>query len=345
MGLQIVWFVIIAFFWTGFFVLEGFDFGVGALHTVVGKTDLERRVAINTIGPFWDGNEVWLIVAGAATFAAFPDWYATWFSALYLALVLVLFALIIRGISFEYRGRIQTARWKATWSVALTVGSLLLPLLFGIALGDLLYGLPIDSSGEYTGNFFDLLTPYGIWVGITLLSLTLLHGSTFLTLRTTGVVYERARRLAMPFALIAIVTVSVFTIWTQVLSDQGDIPGPLQAIPVIAIVAAAWAVRDRHDGWAFTATAIAIALSVISIFIDLYPNVMVSSTSSDNNLTVSSAASGNYALKVMTVVALLVTPVVLAYQIWNFYVFRHRIASPKVSSEQPSPEVATQETT
>jgi cytochrome bd ubiquinol oxidase subunit II len=343
MGLQIVWFVIITIFWTGFFVLEGFDFGVGALHTVVGKTDLERRVAINTIGPFWDGNEVWLIVAGGATFAAFPDWYATWFSALYLALVLVLFGLIIRGVSFEFRGKIQTPRWKTTWSTALTVGSIMLPVLFGIALGDLLYGLPIDSSGEFTGSFWSLFTPYGVWVGITLLSLTLLHGSTFLALRTTGIVYDRARRLTMPFALVAIVTVVVFTIWTQVLSDQGDIPGPLQAIPVIAIVAAAWAVRDRHDGWAFTATAIAIALTIVSIFIDLYPNVMVSSTSEENNLTVSSAASGNYALKVMTVVAVVIFPIVLAYQLWNFHVFRQRIASPKAPTS-PTP-LAGQETT
>jgi cytochrome d ubiquinol oxidase subunit II len=342
MGLQIVWFVIIAIFWTGFFVLEGFDFGVGALHTVVGKTDLERRVAINTIGPFWDGNEVWLIVAGGATFAAFPDWYATWFSALYLALVLVLFGLIIRGVSFEFRGKIQTPRWKSTWSAALTTGSIILPVLFGIALGDLLYGLPIDSNGEFTGSFWSLLTPYGIWVGITLLSLTLLHGSTFLALRTTGIVHDRARKLTMPFALVAIVTVVVFTIWTQVLSDHGDIPGPLQAIPVIAIVAAAWAVRDRHDGWAFTATAIAIALTIVSIFVDLYPNVMVSSTSEANNLTVSSAASGNYALKIMTIVAVVIFPIVLAYQLWNFHVFRQRIASPPAPS--PTPQAA-QETT
>jgi len=347
MGLQIVWYVIIAIFWTGFFVLEGFDFGVGALHSVVGKTDLERRVAINTIGPFWDGNEVWLIVAGGATFAAFPAWYATWFSALYLALVLVLFGLIVRGVSFEYRGKIDTPRWKTTWSSALTVGSLMLPVLLGIALGDLLYGLPIDSSGEYTGSFWNLLTPYGIWVGITLLSLTLLHGSTFLTVRTTGIVHDRARRLTMPFALVSIVTVLVFTIWTQVLSEKGDIPGPLQAIPLIAIVAAAWAVRDRHDGWAFTATAIAIALTIVTIFVDLYPNVMVSSTSSENNLTVANTASGNYALKVMTVVAVVLFPVVLVYQIWNFHVFRHRIASPKASAETetPSPQAVQQETT
>jgi len=191
------------------------------------------------------------------------------------------------------------------------------------------------------------LTPYGVWVGITLLSLTLLHGSTFLTLRTTGIVHDRARRLTMPFALVAVVTVLVFTIWTQVLSEKGDIPGPLQAIPLIAIVAAAWAVRDRHDGWAFTATAVAIALTIVTIFVDLYPDVMVSSTSSDNNLTVANTASGNYALKVMTVVAVVLFPVVLAYQIWNFHVFRHRIASPKASveTEAPSPQAVQQETT
>ena len=217
-----------------------------------------------------------------------------------------------------------------------------LPVLFGIALGDLLYGLPIDSNGEFTGSFWSLLTPYGIWVGITLLSLTLLHGSTFLALRTTGIVHDRARKLTMPFALVAIVTVVVFTIWTQVLSDHGDIPGPLQAIPVIAVVAAAWAVRDRHDGWAFTATAIAIALTIVSIFVDLYPNVMVSSTSEANNLTVSSAASGNYALKIMTIVAVVIFPIVLAYQLWNFHVFRQRIASPPAPS--PTPQAA-QETT
>ncbi len=333
MGLQIVWFVIITIFWVGFFVLEGFDFGVGALHTFVGKTNLERRVAINTIGPFWDGNEVWLIVAGGATFAAFPDWYASWFSALYLALVLVLFALIVRGVSFEYRGRIDQPRWRTTWSLALTVGSIMLPILLGIGLGDLLYGLPIDSNGDYTGSFIDLLTPYGVWVGVTLLSLTLLHGSIFLTLRTTGIVHDRARRMAGPFALIAIATVAVFTFWTQVLSDQGDIPGPFELVPLLAIVGAAWAVRDGHDGWAFTATSIAIGLSVASIFIALYPNVMISSTDEANNLTVANAASGSYALKVMTVVAVVLFPLVLIYQAWNFHVFRHRIASPKATAD------------
>ena len=237
-------------------------------------------------------------------------------------------------MSFEFRGKIDQPRWRTTWSLALTVGSLMLPLLFGIGIGDLLYGLPIDSNGDFTGSFIDLLTPYGVWVGVTLLSLTLLHGSIFLTLRTTGVVHDRARRLAGPFASIAIGTVVVFTFWTQVLSDQGDIPGPLEFVPLLAIVGAAWAVRDGHDGWAFTATSIAIGLSVASLFIALYPNVMVSSTDEANNLTVANAASGSYALKVMTVVAVVLFPVVLIYQAWNFHVFRHRIASPKATVDE-----------
>ena len=195
MHLHTLWFVIIAFFWVGFFVLEGFDFGVGALHMIIGKTDTERRVALNTIGPWWDGNEVWLVVAGASMFAAFPGWYATMFSALYLALLLVLAALMARGVSFEYRGKRDDPRWRIRWRWASTIGSVLVPFLLGLGLGDLLVGLPINSKHDFTGNFFDLFTPYGIWTGLTLVGLCLLHGATFLMLKTAGVVRERARAL------------------------------------------------------------------------------------------------------------------------------------------------------
>ena len=339
--MQVFWFGVVAVFWTGFFVLEGFDFGVGMLHTAVGKTELERRIAINTIGPFWDGNEVWLIVAGASIFAAFPDWYATWFSALYLALMLVLIALILRGVSFEYRGKVDSPRWRSTWSWTLTIGSAALPVLFGVALGDLLHGLPIDQSGEFTGSFWDLLTAYGLWVGLTLLSLSLLHGAIFLCLRTTGAIHDRARRLAGPFSLIAIVTVVVFATWTHIDSDRGVIPGPVQAIAVFAIIGAAWAVRDGHDGWAFTATSVAMATSVLSLFIDLYPNVMVSSTNSAYNLTVANSASSPYALKVMTIVAVVFFPLVLVYQSWSYFTFRSRIKGPRLDT--PSSETTTPE--
>ena len=328
MGLQVLWFIIIAFFWTGFFILEGFDLGVGALHMVVGKTDIERRVAINSIGPFWDGNEVWLIVAAASMFAAFPLWYASMFSAMYLVLMLVILALIIRGVSFEYRGKLMSPRWRATWDWTLTIGSILLPLLLGIALGDLLHGLPINKDGNYTGSFVDLLTPYGIWTGVTLLALTLAHGATYLSLRTTGAVQERAHRLAQPFAWVAALFVLGFFIWTHVLSSQGVLPNPIQILAFLLAVGAAWAVRDGYSGWAFAATTATIAATIGSLFVSLYPNVMVSSTNSAYNLTVSNASSSNYALTVMTVVAAIFTPLVLAYQAWSYYVFRARVKGP-----------------
>ena len=328
MGLQVLWFIIIAFFWTGFFILEGFDLGVGALHMVVGKTDIERRVAINSIGPFWDGNEVWLIVAAASMFAAFPLWYASMFSAMYLVLMLVILALIIRGVSFEYRGKLMSPRWRATWDWTLTIGSILLPLLLGIALGDLLHGLPINKDGNYTGSFVDLLTPYGIWTGVTLLALTLAHGATYLSLRTTGAVQERAHHLAQPFAWVAALFVLGFFIWTHVLSSQGVLPNPIQILAFLLAVGAAWAVRDGYSGWAFAATTATIAATIGSLFVSLYPNVMVSSTNSAYNLTVSNASSSNYALTVMTVVAVIFTPLVLAYQAWSYYVFRARVKGP-----------------
>src|SRR5690349_10767106 len=182
MSLETFWFIVVAFFWTGFFVLEGFDFGVGVLHTVVGRDDAERRVALEAIGPFWDGNEVWLIVAGAAMFAAFPAWYATLFSGLYLALLLILVALMARGASFEFRERISSDRWQHVWQWATTLGSGALPLLLGIGLGGMVAGLPIDAQGEYSGGFADMFTAHGVWTGVTLLALSVLHGATFLAL-------------------------------------------------------------------------------------------------------------------------------------------------------------------
>lgn len=341
MDLQVLWFVIITIFWTGFFILEGFDLGVGVLHRLVGKNDTEQRVAINTIGPFWDGNEVWLIVGGAAIFAAFPSWYATWFSSLYLALMLVIVMLMARGLSFEYRGKIENTKWRSFWSWALTVSSAALPVLFGIALGDLLVGLPVNQSGDYTGNFFDLLTPYGLWTGLTMLVLTVLHGSTFLMLKTTDSVAGRAKVIANRSAWVAAVVVIVFAVWTHVIADDNVLPGPFEALAVFCILAAVWAVRDEHDGWAFTATAAAIGFTVISLFANLYPNVLVSSTDSAYNLTISNSASGHYALVVMTIVAVVLFPIVLLYQGYSYWVFRARVRVPKepatTASETVSP--------
>ena len=230
-------------------MLEGFDFGVGMLHTIVGKTDTERRVALNTIGPWWDGNEVWLVVAGASMFAAFPGWYATMFSALYLALLIVLAALMARGVAIEFKGKSDGRRWRATWTWCTTLGSLLIPLLLGVGLGDLLNGLPINSSHDFTGNFFDLLTAYGLWTGVTLVGLCLLHGATFLKLRTTD---RRARaccaRVARPLGWAAIALVVGWVIWTRKVAGGADVPGPVEVLAVIAVIfAAGWRASD-HDG-------------------------------------------------------------------------------------------------
>src|SRR5271154_2422768 len=332
MQLHTVWFVIVSIFWTGFFVLEGFDFGVGALHTLVAKAGPERAVALGTIGPWWDGNEVWLIVAGAGTFAAFPGWYATMFSALYLALLLVLVALMARGVSFEFKDKSENPRWRTTWRWAMTIGCVLIPLLLGVGLGDLLNGLPIDSSHEFTGNFFDLLTPYGLFTGVTLLALCLLHGATFLKLRTTDAVRERSRAAARPLGWVAIALVIGWVIWTRSVAGGPDVPQPCEILAVLAVVFAARLAITDHDGFAFASSAVAIAALVGSIFIDLYPNVMVSSTNAAYNLTVNNSASGHYALTVMTVVAVIFFPLVLIYQGWSFHVFRARLKSPAPAS-------------
>lgn len=329
MDLQTVWFVIIAIFWVGFFVLEGFDLGVGVLHQFVGKDDVQKRVAINSIGPFWDANEVWLIVGGAAIFAAFPGWYATMFSSLYLALVLVLVALIVRGLSFEYRGKRDSAAWRSGWSWALTISSALIPLLLGVGLGDLLTGLPIDDNQEYAGTFWNLLTPYGLVTGALLLILCLAHGAAFLTLKTTGEVRDRSRRLALLFGGISFVLVVLWVLYS-VFAAGGVSPLTL-VVQILAIAGMAVGIlmqQRGRDGAAFAGTAVAIGGSVASIFTSLFPNVMVSSLSAANNLTVSNTASGEYALRIMTIVAVVMFPIVLLYQGWNYWVFRSRVSTP-----------------
>ncbi len=326
MTLVSFWFLLISVVWTGFFVLEGFDFGVGMLHTLVGRDEPGRRAAINTIGPLWDGNEVWLIVAGAAMFAAFPGWYATMFSGFYLALVLLLGALMGRGISFEYRGKRDSATWRRTWSTLMIIGSVLVPVLIGVALGDLLHGLPIDARHEYTGSFWTLLQPYGIFTGVTFLVICVTHGGTFLALKTTGQVRDRAVAVARRSAPLTALVVLGFALWTHAIAGKGLLINPVEIIAVLAVLAAGWLVYAGLEGWAFAATTVAMATAVLSIFSELYPRVMVSSTSAANNLTIHNSASGSYSLKVMTVVVAIFLPVVLAYTAWTYYVFRRRLS-------------------
>jgi cytochrome bd ubiquinol oxidase subunit II len=334
------WFVLITILWTGFFVLEGFDMGVGMLHRFVGKDDAGQRTVINTIGPLWDGNEVWLIVAGAAMFAAFPGWYATMFSGLYLALVLLLAALIVRGVSFEYRGKGTSERWRDSWSWLLIIGSLLAPFLLGLALGDLLNGLPIGANHEYTGSFWDLFTAYGVFAGIALVALCLLQGAIFIGLKTSGDVRFRAGKTARRIAPVTALITLAFVGWTHVTAGGGGFLNPVEFLAMLAILAAWALVSAHHEGWAFTANTVAIAIVIITLFVDLYPHVMVSSTNRAYSLTVYNSASPPYSLKVTTVAALVVLPFVLAYQAWTYYVFRRRITDqsfrPAVGTPRPA---------
>ncbi|WP_155368311.1 cytochrome d ubiquinol oxidase subunit II [Catellatospora vulcania] len=333
MTLPDIWFIAIAVLWTGFFILEGFDFGVGMLHGVVGRDDAGRQMAVSSIGPLWDGNEVWLVVAAAAMFAAFPGWYATMFSALYLALVLALVALIVRGMSFEYRNKDAHPRWRRTWSTLMTVGSVLAPFVLGVGLGDLLHGLPIGADQEYAGTFADLLPPYSLFVGLTFVVLCALHGATFLALKTTADVRERAVRLTRRIAPWAALAVLIYITWSHVLSGKGFLPNVIEIAAVLAVLAAAWLVKEGKEGWAFTATTFAMATSVLVIFTNLYPRVMVSTMGAANDLTVANTASGSYALTVMTWVLVVLLPVVILYQGWTYHVFRRRLTHADVTDE------------
>jgi cytochrome d ubiquinol oxidase subunit II len=329
--LATLWFIIIAVLWTGYFVLEGFDFGVGILLPLLGRDETERRVLINTIGPVWDGNEVWVIVAGGATFAAFPDWYATLFSGFYLALLLILVALILRGVAFEYRGKRGEPTWKARWDLAIVVGSLIPAILWGIAFANILRGVPIDAKKEFVGNFWTLLNPYALLGGLTTLVLFLLHGAIFLALKTRGEIRDRANRLAARIGVVAVVVAAAFLGWTAGIRVTAA-SATLSVLAALALVGALIANRMQREGWAFIGTALTIGLAVITLFTALFPDVMPSTISAANSLTVHNASSSPYTLKIMSWVALIFLPLVLLYQGWTYWVFRRRIGVSDIPS-------------
>jgi cytochrome bd ubiquinol oxidase subunit II len=341
MDLQTLWFVLIAVLWSGYFMLEGFDFGVGMLLPFLPGDERERGTMFETIGPVWDGNEVWLVVAGGATFAAFPAWYGTMFSGFYLALLLLLFFLIIRVVSFEWRGKSETPRWRATWTAANALGSFGASLVWGVGLANLLYGVPINSSGDFSGSFWDLFSGYTVLGGVTVVFLFAFHGATFLTLRTTGDLCERAAATARRLSLAAAVAVAAFLSWTVAVAvdrnDKSVFPPVLPAALGIAAVALAlvFVLRGR-SGWAFAMTAFGAVLWVATIFTSLYPRVMVSSSGFANSLSVDNASSAHYTLAVMSIVAAIFLPVILLYQGWTYHVFRHRIGSEPVGREAGS---------
>jgi cytochrome d ubiquinol oxidase subunit II len=305
-------------------VLEGFDFGVGMLLPVLGRDELRRRVMINTIGPVWDGNEVWLLVAGGATFAAFPEWYASLFSGFYLALLVILVALIARGVAFEYRGKVDSVRWRRNWDLAIVAGSAVPALLWGVAFGNIVRGVPLDAQHHYTGTFFTLLNPYALLGGVTTLTLFGTHGAIFTALKTTGEIRADARRLAGRLGLVSVVAAAGFLVWTQV-AHGGVATAVTGAIAAVALIAALSANAAGREGWSFLATAGTIVFATAMLFLALYPDVLPSAPNPANSLTVTNAASTHYTLKIMTWVAVVFTPVVLLYQGWTYWVFRRRI--------------------
>jgi cytochrome bd ubiquinol oxidase subunit II len=344
-----LWFIAIAVLWAGYFLLEGFDFGVGILLPVLGRGDTQRRVMINAIGPVWDGNEVWLLTAGGATFAAFPFWYASMFSALYLPLLIVLVALIIRGVGFEFRGKRESARWRAGWDAALFLGSLVPAILWGVAFANVLRGIPLNAAHNYTGNFFTLLNGYALLGGLATLSLFTLHGAVFLTLKTTGEIRRRAAAAARAVGAVATAAGGGFLAWTEAsyrapghAGTTGAASVALAALAALALIAGVAASRAGREGYAFAGTAVAIVAATGALFTALYPRVLPSSTSAAYDLTTANAASAAKTLMVMTVVAAIFLPFVLAYQGWTYWVFRKRVgADPQPPPQAPPVEQPT----
>ena len=336
MSFETVWFLLIAVLWIGYFILEGFDFGVGMLLPFVSRNEADRRAVLTTLGPVWDGNEVWLLVAGGATFAAFPEWYATLFSGFYLPLFLILISLIVRGVAFEYRSKYGKAQWRQRWDIAIFISSAIPALLWGVAFANIVRGVPLEKSAagniEYVGGFFNLLNPYALLGGIVTLTVFLTHGAVFLSLKTAGGIRDKSHEIAKITGLIAAVAAVSFLIWTNLMLASINATVLTLSIVVALLWVAGMAMNFiRREGWAFIFSAATILTFVTTLFYALYPRVMPSSLGAQFDLTIRNASSTQYTLKVMTVVAVILTPIVLLYQGWTYWVFRKRVSSSQIA--------------
>ncbi len=334
MDLNTLWFILVTVLFVGFFFLEGFDYGVGILLPFLGKNDNERRAVINTIGPHWDGNEVWMITAGGAMFASFPQVYATLFSGFYLALVLMLVALIMRGVAFEYRSLRDDPVWRNRWDWAIFIGSLLPALLWGVAVGNLMRGFAIDANMNYWGGLIPLLNPYSILGGLVFVTLFTTHGANFLALKLEGDLAQRAKKFGFQAWIAATVLTVLFVIWTFFETDiltksgvNGLVPALLAAV---ALLAAGWYAKKDNDLLAFVMGSLTVVFATIMVFMGLFPRILISSMDAAYSLNIHNAAASPYTLKAMTIVAVIFVPIVLIYQIWTYKVFSKRIkADPK----------------
>jgi cytochrome d ubiquinol oxidase subunit II len=337
--LNTTWFALIGLLWTGYFFLEGFDFGVGVVTPFVARDETDRRLCLNAVGPVWDGNEVWLLVAGGAMFAAFPLWYARLFNGFYLALFLVLLALIFRGVSFEFRGHDDRPAWRKTWDVANFLGSLVPAVVWGVAFTDLVHGVPLSPGGHYLGGLPGLLHPIALVGGLASLSVFILHGSLFLSLKTSGGLAVRARRAAGYAGVVAVASLGAVVAWVAAASRPAVAGSVTAAVPlvlgiaaVVAVAAASALVLAHRDGWAFAATGAAIVAAMGAVFSRMFPLVLPASNRAANALTIAASASQHNTLVVMSIAAACFTPFVLAYQAWTYWVFRQRLIRPAVAS-------------
>ncbi|MGW0999006.1 cytochrome d ubiquinol oxidase subunit II [Streptomyces sp. NPDC002520] len=325
MHLHDLWFILIALLWTGYFFLEGFDFGVGVLTRVLARDDVERRVLINTIAPVWDGNEVWVITAAGATFAAFPDWYATLFSGFYIPLLIIVLCLIARGVSFEYRAKRSSRRWRHGWEQITFWTSVIIPFLWGVVFANMVRGIAIDRHKSYIGTTGDLFNGYAILGGVTTLALFTCHGAIFATLKTDGEIRERARKLVPVVGTAALLPALAFLLWTQAESGNGRSLG-VMIVSFVTLAVALLCNRLGREGWAFVFSALTVVAAFAMLFLTLYPEVMPSTLNPHWSLTVTNSASGPYTLKVMSIVAAVFAPLVVLYQAWTYWVFSRRIS-------------------
>jgi cytochrome bd ubiquinol oxidase subunit II len=331
MDLAVLWFGIVGLFFVGYFVLDGFDFGVGMSLPFLGKDDVDRRVLINTIGPVWDLNETWVIVAGACLFAAFPEWYATMFSGFYLALLLILIALILRGVSFEYRHQNKQQSWRGRFDLMIFVGSVVPSFLWGVAFGNVVRGIPMDAGHNYTGTLVDLLNPFALLAGVTMVLVFFTHGAIFVALKTDGEIRHRAKRLATQSGVVTIVFGALFLVWMGfVRATPSSIA--LSVIGAVLLIGAVVANARGKEGLAFGLMAGTIAAVVLAMLTAVFPDVLPATNDPANSLTVHNASSGHYTLTVMSWVALIFVPLVLAYQAFTYWIFRKRVTREHVTA-------------
>lgn len=343
--LQSIWFALWGVLWAVYFMLDGFDLGLGSLLPVLAKNDTEKRIIYNAMGPFWDGNEVWLIAAGGVTFAAFPNTYAVMFSSLYSALMLILFALILRGVAFEFRGKVESAAWRKIWDSCLVFGSFVPALLFGVAFANLFRGIPIDQQGIYQGTLFTLLNPYGLLGGVLFVALFLVHGSLWLALKSEGALQQRAVRLAGKLWYLLLLAAIGFLVatWFSTRLYVNYIKNPmLFVVPIILIpfitVAALLLIRrfigKAQIGKAWAASATTIVGATFFGLAGLYPNMIPSSLNPTFSMTIYNASSSPLTLKIMLAVALVFVPIVIAYQAWTYRLFHHKVTEEQLALEE-----------